>query len=320
MLPETLIAQAATLLRRGELVAFPTETVYGLGALADDDRAVARVFTVKGRPAAHPLIVHVDSLAAVERYAASIPDEARRLAHAFWPGPLTLVLPRRDGVAAAAAGGHATIAVRVPAHPVARALLAAVGAGIAAPSANRFGSVSPTRAEHVLADLGSDVAMVLDGGPCEVGVESTIVDCTGALPSILRPGGVTREELERCLGVAVALRGHELAGPSAPGTLPSHYAPRAIVRIVSPIEIETAIEAARRSGERAVLLAIGAPPVVAIPVIGLGAGIEDAARGLYAALREADDRGFDVVITTLPIDAGLGLAVADRLSKAAGPR
>ena len=228
------VRQAAALLAAGKLVAFATETVYGLGARADDDAAVARIYTAKGRPSGHPLIVHVADVAAAVAFADPISPMVQRLMAAFWPGPLTLIVPRRAGVATAAAGGQNTIGLRLPAHPVALALLreaAALGvAGVAAPSANRFGRVSPTQALHVVAEFGPGLA-VLDGGACDIGIESAIVDCTGERPALLRPGQLGRARLEAVLGSPLAAP--DADSPRAPGTLASHYAPRAPVRLFS---------------------------------------------------------------------------------------
>jgi len=236
-MPTALLDQAVRVLRQGGLVAFPTETVYGLGADAGNELAVRRIFAAKGRPSTHPLIVHLAAADAMDAWAREVPSPARRLAEAFWPGPLTLVLPRSDLASDAVTGGQPTVALRVPAHPVALELLARFGGGIAAPSANRFGGVSPTTADHVRADLGSDVDLVLDGGPCTVGVESTIVDLSSETLSILRPGGVPQEEIERVLGLSVPVRAE--GGPRMPGTLPSHYAPRAGLVLVPPGELQT---------------------------------------------------------------------------------
>jgi L-threonylcarbamoyladenylate synthase len=219
------IEKAAEVLRAGGLVALPTETVYGLGANAEDPSAVARIFQVKGRPPSHPLIVHIGGAEHLDDWVQDVPATARLLAEHFWPGPLTLVLRRGRRVPLEATGGLETVAVRVPDHPVALALLTAFGGGVTAPSANRFGSVSPTTADHVRAELGEAVDFVLDGGPCEVGVESTIVDATGEIPSILRPGGVTREDLEAVLGFPIAVP--STSHVRVPGQHPSHYAPRA---------------------------------------------------------------------------------------------
>ena len=226
------IEEAAEILARGELVAFPTETVYGLGARADDDAAVARIFAAKGRPADHPLIVHVADSTAAERFADHFPAAAKKLMAAFWPGPLTLIVPRKPGLGAAAAAGQHSIGLRMPAHPMALALLRAAAArgiaGVAGPSANRFGRVSPTRAEHVRSEFGSSLC-VLDGGECEVGIESAIVDCTREPPALLRPGQLARPQIEAVLGGPLAER--DSGSPRAPGTLEAHYAPAAALRL-----------------------------------------------------------------------------------------
>jgi L-threonylcarbamoyladenylate synthase len=312
------LAQAVACLRAGGLVAFPTETVYGLGASARDAAAIQRLFVAKGRPQDHPLIVHVHSGADLPAWARVVPETARILARAFWPGPVTMVLARHLDVPASVSGGLDTIAVRVPAHPVAQALLAAFGDGLAAPSANRFGQVSPTTAAHVRQSLGDAVDVILDGGPCRVGLESTIVDLTDPTPTILRPGVITREELENVLGSRVA---DPIGLVRAPGALPSHYAPAASVLVVAPADVERVATAERARGRRvAVLLPAGsaAPPgtlVVPLPRI---AG--DAARRLYAALREVDERGCDVAVIPEPEATGIGIALGDRLKKAAAPR
>ena len=311
-------ARAAALLAAGELVAFPTETVYGLGADASQGDAVARIFAVKGRPRAHPLIVHLAPGALLEGWAAEVPELARRLAAAAWPGPLTLILRKGPRVAAAVTGGADTVGLRVPAHPLAQALLRAFGGGVAAPSANRFGAVSPTTADHVVADLGAHVAYVLDGGPCPVGVESTIVDLSRGRPVLLRPGGLPREAIE---AIAGPLEDADARAPAAPGTLESHYAPRARVIAVEPGDVPAAVAAARGA------VAVLAPASAFARWPGLSARAhrlpdDDAgmARELYAALRELDASGVDVVIAALPPAAGLGEAVGDRLRRAAGPR
>ncbi|HSM22928.1 MAG TPA: L-threonylcarbamoyladenylate synthase, partial [Rubrivivax sp.] len=238
------VQSAAALLAAGELVAFPTETVYGLGARADNDAAVARIFAAKGRPADHPLIVHVADAAAALVFASSVNEAARRLMHAFWPGPLTVILPRRPGCAAAAAGGQASIGLRLPAHPVALALLreaARLGVpGVAAPSANRHGRVSPTTAAHVRQEFGEALA-VLDGGACAVGIESAIVDCTQGRATLLRPGQITRAALESVLGAP--LGAPDAASPRAPGTLASHYAPAAPVHLLDAAQLQARLRA-----------------------------------------------------------------------------
>ncbi|MFG2340471.1 L-threonylcarbamoyladenylate synthase [Streptomyces yangpuensis] len=317
----TDIESAAGVLRAGGLVALPTETVYGLGANAEDPVAVARIFQVKGRPPTHPLIVHIAAADRLDDWVVEVPATARLLAEHFWPGPLTLVLRRGHRVPLEATGGLETVAVRVPDHPVALALLSAFGGGITAPSANRFGSVSPTTADHVRAELGDAVDFVLDGGSCQVGVESTIVDVTGTTPSILRPGGLTREDLEAVLG-------HPVAVPSAsdvrvPGRHPSHYAPRARVVLVEPEKVVAEAELAQDAGHRVGVLL---PPsltdaaVKAHAVVALPASPDAYAHGLYGFLRELDRQGCDLIVASLPVEEGLGLAIANRLRRAAGPR
>src|SRR3569832_1786039 len=313
---------AAAILGRGGLVAFPTETVYGLGGDAANEAAAAKIFAVKGRPRAHPLIVHLapgeGGPPRLDGWARDIPDPAKRLVAAAWPGPLTVILKHGPRVALATVGHSDTIGLRVPAHPLAQELLRAFGGGIAAPSANRFGHVSPTTAAHVEADLGDDVDYILDGGPCAVGVESTIVDFSRGHPVLLRPGGMPRAAIEAIVGpLAVA----DAEAPAAPGTLASRYAPRAEVIAVDPSDVPAAVASAR--GMVAVLaparafLDWGALPALAYP---LPDELDGMARHLYAALRDLDARGVDVVIAALPPAVGLGEAVGDRLRRAAGPR
>ncbi|MCF2530964.1 L-threonylcarbamoyladenylate synthase [Yinghuangia soli] len=315
------IAKAAEVLRSGGLVALPTETVYGLGADAEDPAAVARIFAAKGRPPTHPLIVHLGSAGQLDDWAADVSPEARELAERFWPGPLTLVLRRGSRVPSEVTGGLETVALRVPDHPVALQLLAEFGGGIAAPSANRFGSVSPTTADHVRTELGDAVDFVLDGGPCRVGVESTIVDTTSGTLSVLRPGGVTSESLEAVLG-------RPLAAPSAtpvrvPGQHPSHYAPRARVVLVAPDRVAAEAALAQDQGHRVgVLLPASAPDtgIKAHAVVEVPGSMADYARGLYGFLRGLDERGCDLIVASLPPEADLGTAIANRLRRAAGPR
>ncbi len=300
------IAIAADLLRRGMLVSFPTETVYGLGGDAGNDLAVAGIYEAKGRPRFNPLIAHVPDLEAVERIAV-LDDEARVLAEAFWPGPLTLVLPVRDGAELShlVSAGLPTVAVRVPAHPVAQALLRAVDRPIVAPSANPSGRISPTTADHVLTGLAGRIAAGLDGGPCGVGGESTIVGF-GPRPTLLRPGGLSTEELETALGAPLAIR-DEGAGITAPGQLASHYAPDAPVRL----DAETA-----RPGER--LLGFG--HVAADWNLSPKGDLVEAAANLFRMMHEMDRAG-DAPIAVSPIpDTGLGRAINDRLRRAAAPR
>lgn len=315
------IEKASETLRAGGLVALPTETVYGLGANAEDPAAVARIFQTKGRPPTHPLIVHIGGADQLGEWVEGASATARLLAEHFWPGPLTLVLRRGRRVPLEATGGLETVAVRVPDHPVALALLSAFGGGITAPSANRFGSVSPTMADHVRAELGDAVDFVLDGGPCGVGVESTIVDVTGETPSILRPGGVTREDLEAVLGHPVALP--STSHVRVPGQHPSHYAPRARVVLVEPERVVAEGELARQRGHQVGLLlppAFAGAPVKAHAVVTVPASTTAYARGLYGFLRDLDQQGCDLIVASLPTDEGLGLAIANRLRRAAGPR
>ena len=319
------VAAAVACLSQGGLVAFPTETVYGLGCDAANRDALRRLYAVKGRPAGHPVIVHVAEGTGLDRLAATVPDAARRLARACWPGPLTVVVRRGPGIPDEVTGGRDTVGVRVPDQPVAlrllRAFAATGGLGIAAPSANRFGRVSPTAAADVRADLDGDVDLVLDGGPCAVGVESTIVDCSGDSPAILRLGGVTRERVEGIVGTAVPLRLGD--AHAAPGTLPSHYAPAARIELVEPDAVApraSALLAARR--RTGVLAPAGVLDVPALPrgldVLDPPAGVDEYAHVLYSRLREADRRALDVLLVVPPAAVGLGAAVADRLRRAAG--
>ena len=313
------LAQAMERLRAGELVAIPTETVYGLAADALSDAAVARIFTAKGRPKNHPLIVHVAGSAQVADYAAEVPAFAQRLIDAFWPGPLTLILPRRAGVAAAAAGGQNTIGLRCPSHPVAHALLRELGTGLAAPSANRFGRVSPTTAAHVQAELGTAL-LVLDGGPCPVGIESTLVDCTRGAPVVLRPGQITREQLQEACGRSVGQPAEpDAAAPRASGTLESHYAPQARVRLMQADELAQRMQALGTLANNLALWSRQPPPQ-------LGAGVlwraqppraQDAARELFATLRELDLHGVQQIWVELPPETPDWEGVRDRLKRAA---
>ena len=315
---DTRIRAAAAVLRRGGLVAFPTETVYGLGAAADDPAALRRLYAVKGRPAAHPVIVHLADAGALDDWAVAVGAAARALAAAFWPGPLTVVVRRAPRVPDEVTGGRHTVGLRVPDQPVAAALLRAFGGGIAAPSANRFGRVSPTTAADVAADLGDDVDLVLDGGPCRVGVESTIVDCTGVAPVIARLGGVPREAVERVLGGAVAVSDRGVL--AAPGTLAAHYAPQARVHLVEAPGTVAALAAAQRAaGRRVGLLAADVPAGMPrdVEILDSPRDVDEYARVLYARLREADVLALDDLIVVPPPDAGLGAAVRDRIRRAA---
>jgi L-threonylcarbamoyladenylate synthase len=300
--PDPSIQTAVEILRNGGLVAFPTETVYGLGADADNPQAVRSIFKVKGRPEFHPLIVHLGSGDQVDKWAVEIPDEAFLLIRTFWPGPLTLILKRAHRVLKEVTGGQETVGLRVPDHKTALALLREFGGGVAAPSANRFGRVSPTCADHVRRDLGTDVDCILDGGECEVGVESTIVDFSSGEPAILRPGGVTREQLQDTLRQEVTVRGGTAIRVS--GQLESHYAPRAAVVIMPPAESFAKGEELRRTGKKVALLSVD----------------DVSPHQLYSSLRLADESGADIIVVPMPKETGLGLAVADRLRKAAGRR
>jgi L-threonylcarbamoyladenylate synthase len=308
------IATAVRCLEAGGLVAFPTETVYGLGADATNGAAVARLFAAKGRPDFNPLIAHVAELAAARRLAA-FDAAAERLAQAFWPGPLTLVLPRAEKcpVAPLATAGLDTIAVRVPDHDIARALMAAFGRPIVAPSANRSGHVSPTTAAHVLADLSGRIDLIVDGGPTQVGVESTIVACLDG-PVLLRPGGVPREVIERALGRKLQRRGAGAQAPLAPGMLASHYAPKAHLRLHA--ERVRPGEALLAFGEN---LPPGSEQAAAVLNLSPRADLVEAAANLFSHLRALDFRAPVIAVMPVP-DEGLGHAINDRLARAAAPR
>jgi L-threonylcarbamoyladenylate synthase len=314
------VQRAVRILQAGGLVAFPTETVYGLGADAENPAAVARLFAAKGRPTHHPLIVHFGQAGDLAAWAAEVPASAWRLAERFWPGPLTLILRRHVRVPDAVTGGLETVGLRVPRHPMAQALLSVFGGGVAAPSANRFGRVSPTTAEHVQAELGKAVDYIVDGGPCEVGLESTIVDLSAGVPAILRPGGVTQEELEATLGHPVPMRSGGVV--RSPGQLASHYAPRARVVLAPPGEL---LQHARLLHAQGIRVALLVPPDHGLqsspaPVFLLPETAAAVAHSLYAMLRHIDRLGFAVILVSLPPEKGLGTAIADRLRRAAGPR
>ncbi len=307
-------------LAQGRLVAFATETVYGLGADARNNAAVAAIYAAKGRPAGHPLIVHVASLEAVHDFCAAFGPTAQRLAAAFWPGPLTLIVPRKSGVADSAAGGQPTIGLRMPAHPVALALLREAAAlsvtGVAAPSANRFGRVSPTTAAHVLQEFGP-AQWVLDGGACAVGIESTIVDCTHEPPALLRPGQLGRAALQQLLGFD--LRDRDERSPRAPGTLDAHYAPAAPVRLVAAANLAAALAALAPGGQGAAVYSRASPA----GSVGMKAWrrlpdtASAAAHELFGVLRDFDDLGVDcILVETLPAEPEWE-GVRDRLQRAA---
>lgn len=326
------IAKAAAVLRAGGLVAFPTETVYGLGADGLNPAAVARIFEAKERPPTDPLILHIAEPEALASLVLEVPQAARELANRFWPGPLTLVLPKRPVVPDIVTAGLPTVAVRMPAHPVALALIRAAGTPVAAPSANRFGHTSPTTAQHVLEDLGGRIDLILDAGPTPVGVESTVLDLTGPLPTILRPGGLPREAIEAVVG-PVAVRVPAQAGPMpSPGMFPKHYAPRAeMVFLQGPAAWTrtTMRELVARyvaEGHRVGVLiaeedqeALAGLPVESV-VLGPEDDLEGIARRLYEGLRELDGRGLSLILARDFGERGLGLAIRDRLTRAAGGR
>lgn len=316
-----LIAEAAAAIRQGLLVAFPTETVYGLGANALMPDAVMRIYEVKGRPPDNPIIVHIGYKEDVWQVAAEFPPKGQLLAERFWPGPLTLVLPRSSRISDIVTAGLDTVAVRMPAHPIALALIREAGVPVAAPSANKSGRPSPTLAQHVMDDLGALVDIVVDGGPCPVGVESTVVDVTGPQPVILRPGGVSREELESVLGQRVAVGDGEKLKRS-PGTRYRHYAPRAQVIVASPSEIAELVTSLAKEGKKVGIIArqhILVSKGVATQIT--PRSLRQYAQQLFAALRELDKLGCDVIVAEAVEPRGLGLAIMDRLRRAsAGPR
>ncbi|HWB72017.1 MAG TPA: L-threonylcarbamoyladenylate synthase [Egibacteraceae bacterium] len=310
--PLAALTRAAQVLAGGGLVAFPTETVYGLGADARNGTAVGRIFAVKGRPADNPLIVHLADASQLREVAASVPPLAQELARRWWPGPLTLVVEARAGLPAQTTGGLASVAVRVPAHPVALGLVRAAGVPVAAPSANRSGRPSPTTAAHVVADLGDAVDLVLDAGPCPVGVESTVVDTRGRVPVVLREGAVAREQL----GLATATDGAAATRVASPGTRYRHYAPACEVALAGPGQGATLAAALTRAGRRTGLIATtGAPEgVIGLARFADAAGL---ARVLYGGLRAAEDADLDVVVVEGVEEVGIGRAVMDRLRRAA---
>jgi L-threonylcarbamoyladenylate synthase len=315
------VREAAELIAAGEVVAFPTETVYGLGADATSAAAVEKVYAAKRRPADNPAIVHVLGVDDLVRIAGDVPAEARVLAARHWPGPLTLVLPAAGDVARAVGRGLGTVGVRAPAHPVARALLALAGVPVAAPSANLSGRPSPTTAGHVLRDLGGRVPLILDGGPCRVGVESTVLDLSGGEPVVLRPGAVTRAQIEAALGRPVGGHGDGEALRRSPGTRYTHYAPAAPVVVVRAgcRDEEVAAWAARAGG---LVGYLGwREDVASLPNVAARRIAADDAAGLaavfYAALREFDERGVRFILCDEPAREGIGAAVAERLERAA---
>jgi L-threonylcarbamoyladenylate synthase len=325
---QALLDKAVIILRAGGLVAFPTETVYGLGADAENPEALNRLYRTKGRPKGHPVIVHLASAQQLGDWACDIPANAFRLAESFWPGPLTLILKRSERVPDAVTGGQDTVGIRVPGHPLALQLLQAFGGGIAAPSANRFGRLSPTSARHVQDDLGQDVDLILDGGDCQVGVESTIVAFQGETPIILRPGMITAEQIEAVLSQTFSEgceAGSELQLSTVsrvPGTLASHYAPNTQLQIIPSATIEQIVENLLGQGLTLGVLARRKCPGALLGSEGLcWAEITDDpnifAQKLYAQLRDLDERRFDRILVEAPPSYGAWAAVADRLQRAA---
>ena len=327
--PQSIAAAAQTLLRGG-LLGLPTETVYGLAADADNDAAVAKIFEAKGRPANHPLIVHVASAQGVQRFASHVPDFAQKLIAAFWPGPLTLILPRRPEVAAVAAGGQNSVGLRCPSHPIAHAVLQSAEAlgvfGVAAPSANLFGRVSPTTAAHVAGEF-DDELLIIDGGACEVGIESTIVDCTRAAPVLLRPGVITPQQLSDACGVTVITpNAPDVDAPRASGTLESHYAPVAKVQLMSAADLQKSIDAYASIASHPTVavwsrssVQVSAANASQFQCQPMPTSAHDCAHQLFAQLRDFDAQGVAHIWVETPPPTPEWDGVRDRLTRAATP-
>ena len=315
------LEQAVRLLRAGELVAFPTETVYGLGADASSPAAVAKIFAAKGRPADHPLIVHLPDVSHLARWARDVPHTAHTLAAMYWPGPLTLILKKQSGVPDAVTGGQDTVGLRVPRHPLALQLLKAFadagGSGIAAPSANRFGRISPTTAEHVREELGDAVSLILDGGPCSVGIESTIVDLSRGQPVVLRPGAITAQQIAAILDMEVK-EGAADNAPRVSGSLAAHYAPVTPMRLVAAERIEQQLTESLAQGKRTIVLARRPAPAGTHHPHWLIAAADaiSYAQDLYANLRRLDQAGADLILVETPPQTEEWRAVCDRLARA----
>jgi len=315
------IPEAVAILKRGGLVAFPTETVYGLGADASNPAAIARLYKVKGRPEAHPVIVHLGDVRQMVHWARDIPERATQLAARFWPGPLTLVLKRAAGVGDYLTGGQDTVGLRVPGHPIALELLRQFGGdddgrrliGVAAPSANKFGRISPTTAEHVRNDLGDEVDLILDGGPCEIGIESTIVDLSRGRPVLLRPGRIGVEEIEAALRVET--KASDPGAPRAPGTLESHYAPRRPLRLIPSAQWNEVLRTAPLARG---VLSFSARPANDASAMWIEAPSDPVryARGLYASLRALDASGCEEILVEAPPESARWAGVRDRLARA----
>lgn len=299
---DSAILEATDILLHGGLVGIPTETVYGLAGHAENLSTLERIFEVKGRPVTHPLILHIESESRLDEWSRDISPAARELGRLLWPGPLTMLLYRSSRVSNLVTGGRDTVAIRVPDHSIALNLLSRLESALAAPSANRFGRVSPTTAQHVLTDLGSDVDLILDGGPCSIGVESTIVDMTRPIPQLLRPGGITVSQIEEILDLKLDLA----TGDSrAPGMLESHYAPTCTVELVATAE--SAISRARQLKSDS----------MQVHILDFSQDLNAYAKHMYEFLRDADRQGCDVVVAVMPSDVGIGRAIRDRLTKAA---
>jgi len=308
------VAEAVAALRRGEVIGLPTETVYGLAADAGNAAAVTQIFALKGRPADHPLIVHVAGAEQLGDFCRELPPAALALARAFWPGPLTLILPRGPSVPDVVTGGQDSVGLRCPAHPLALEVLRAFGGGLAAPSANRFGHISPTSAAHVRSEFGAAVPVVLDGGDCEIGIESTIVDLSSSQPRILRPGRITREQVAAIIGEVADAPGAD--SPRASGTLEAHYAPRTPMLMLTREAMEREAAQQRALGQKVALLALGAMPSGFVGEV-LPEEPRGHAHGLYAALRALDVGGAHLLLVQRPPEGGDWLAVNDRLRRAA---
>ncbi len=316
------IAQAADLLRQGRLVAFPTETVYGLGADAKNSVAVAKLFKAKGRPADHPLIVHIADIDSLDDWASLVPEAALKLAERFWPGPLAIILNKKPEVPLAVTGGQQTVGLRIPCHPVALALLKSFAGGIAAPSANRFCRISPTLAEHVSEELGDAVDMILDGGPCQVGVESTIIDLSGSRPRLLRPGHITGQEIEDVLQTELILPVANTvaipAGMRVPGMMEVHYAPTTPAVLCPPDQLQERLTALISKGKKIGLLSyqLDIAQSSQVRVLRLPEQACSYAQNIYAALRNLDNLQLDMILIERPPQTELWQAINDRLSKA----
>lgn len=315
------LKEAVETLKNGGLVAFPTETVYGLGADAANDKALERLYAIKNRPSSHPSIVHLASFDQLSHWCSEIPDSAEMLAALFWPGPLTMVLKKRVGVSDLLTGGQNTVAIRMPAHPTARALLTESGLGIAAPSANRFGRLSPTSAEDVREEFGDEI-LVLDGGACQVGIESTIIDLSADQPRILRPGMILESSIEVALaGLGLHMRpGAADTAPRVPGSLPSHYAPAKLVHLVETGQLEAVAKEFHNSGRKVALMCFAKPDFYIDLVYVMSKSPAVYAYALYRNLRKLDQSDVDVIVVERPPDELEWAPILDRLTRAAGPR